>query len=194
MRVATRFQGCALGILSDKVEHLASVGPVLQLIELECVVGCQWPWFGQYGDELLTELLHMSIPPAKLKPTQARGAKRPIDNRLTEIVHDERQDDGPKRKQSRVESKPACEKHCDPTIVNLPISTPASTHPAPGIYSAPVPFLTPATPFPPFYNTTPLAHSQYPPVFPYSSHYFSPTPSFLCQHHLWILPFSFRVL
>jgi len=117
--------------------------------------------------------IHMAIPPAKLKPTQAREVKRPIGNRPMEPVHDERQDDKPKRKHSRVESKPVCEKHCDSTIVNLPISTPAWTPPVP--YSAPVAFSAPATPF---YNTTPPAHSQYPPVFPYSSYYFSPTPSF----------------
>ena len=45
------------GIISDKViGNLASLGPVLRLIELERVVGSQWPWFGKYGDELLTAL------------------------------------------------------------------------------------------------------------------------------------------
>jgi hypothetical protein len=65
-------------ILTDKtIENLASVGPIPRLIDLERVVGCQWPWFGQYGNELLTELLGMSIPPARPKPTRARGTKRP---------------------------------------------------------------------------------------------------------------------
>jgi len=49
------------GILNDKiVESLAPVGPVLQLIELESVVGAQWPWFGRYGDELLSISHHAS--------------------------------------------------------------------------------------------------------------------------------------
>ena len=68
------------GILKDDViEKLASVGPILNLAGLERIVGPQWPWFGKYGDELLTKLLAMSIPPMVPKPTQQKPAKRPLD-------------------------------------------------------------------------------------------------------------------
>jgi hypothetical protein len=57
------------GILKDEVtEGLASVGLILSLIELECFVGPQWPWFGEYGHELLNGLLGMSILPMMPKP------------------------------------------------------------------------------------------------------------------------------
>ena len=144
------------GILGDKViESLASIGPVLRLIELERVVGSQWPWFGKYGDELLTALLRMSIPPVKPKPQgQARGMKRPLED-CTEGLHDESQDGrGPKRKRSRVK-QPAHEKDCDPTIVNLPMSTPTPSLP-------PVQHHTPsmsATPFPLNYNLHNTSHT-----------------------------------
>ena len=59
------------------VENLASVGPILRLAELERVVGSQWAWFGQYGDDLLTTLLGMSIPPVTPKAPEVRGTKRP---------------------------------------------------------------------------------------------------------------------
>ena len=66
------------GILTDNmVQSLASVGPILRLAELENVVGSQWPWFGQYGDNLLTTLLDMSIPPVTPKAQEVRGTKRP---------------------------------------------------------------------------------------------------------------------
>jgi hypothetical protein len=172
------------GILSDKIiENLASVGPVLRLIKLECVVVSQWPWFGKYGDELLTALLHMSIPPVKPKHQgQARGTKRPVGD-CTEESPD-RDDHGPKRKRSRVK-QPAREKHCDPTIVNLPISTatpiPPVTHPTP------VPLPIPATPIPLNY-TTPSTHSQYPPMYPYSSYYISPHQSHHPMDTILLLP------
>ena len=68
------------GILKDDViVKLASAGPILNLAGLECIVGPQWPWFRKYGDELLTELLAMSIPPMVPKPTQQKHAKRPLD-------------------------------------------------------------------------------------------------------------------
>jgi hypothetical protein len=129
----------------------------------------------------------MSIPPVQPKPQgQARGMKRPLD--CTDGLHDESQDDrGPNRKRSRVK-QPAREKDCDPTIVNLPMSTPTPSLP-PVKHHNPVPPSMPATPFPLNYTTppfnyttvtTPPTHSQsqyYPHRFPYSSYYFSPTPS-----------------
>ena len=68
------------GILCDEsVNSLASVGPILSLIQLEKVVGESWPWFGKYGDELLEELEKMSIPPLQPKPKQPRGRKKALD-------------------------------------------------------------------------------------------------------------------
>ena len=59
------------GILKDKIlETLASVGPILQLAELERVVGSQWAWFGKYGDELLAALAEMDMRPMQPKPPQ----------------------------------------------------------------------------------------------------------------------------
>ena len=66
-------------ILSDDVvKNLASVGPILHLAELERVVGSQWAWFGEYGDDLLAKLLAMSIPPMTPKALEARGTKRAV--------------------------------------------------------------------------------------------------------------------
>ena len=53
--------------MDNMVENLASVGPILHLAELEHVIGPQWAWFGQYGDDLLAALLGMSIPPRPQK-------------------------------------------------------------------------------------------------------------------------------
>ena len=65
-------------ILSDDVvKNLASVGPILRLAELEHIVGSQWAWFGEYGDDLLAVLLAMSIPPMTPKAPEARGTKHP---------------------------------------------------------------------------------------------------------------------
>ena len=65
------------GILSNEiVESLASVGPILSLIQLEKVVGENWPWFGKYGDELLEVFKKMTIPPLQSKPKQPRGQKK----------------------------------------------------------------------------------------------------------------------
>ena len=37
-----------------------------------------WPWFGQYGDELLMELKKLDIPPMQPKPQQKRTEKRTV--------------------------------------------------------------------------------------------------------------------
>ena len=59
------------GIHSDEiVESLATVGPILSLIQLEKVVGENWPWFGKYGDVLLEVFKKMTIPPFKAKAAQ----------------------------------------------------------------------------------------------------------------------------
>ena len=65
------------GVLSDeRVENLSSVGFIDRLNELERVVGVDWPWFGQYGDELLKELKKLNIPPMQPKPPKKRAKKR----------------------------------------------------------------------------------------------------------------------
>ena len=64
------------GILKDEIlETLASLGPILQLAELERVVGSQWAWFGKYGNELLAALAEMDMRPMQPKPPQTQGTK-----------------------------------------------------------------------------------------------------------------------
>ena len=68
------------GILTDEhIENLSSVGFIGRLNELERVVGADWPWFGQYGDELLEELKNMNIPLMQPKPQKKRAEKRDHD-------------------------------------------------------------------------------------------------------------------
>ena len=69
------------GILTNEtVALLASVGPILSLKQLETIVGENWPWFGKYGDNLLTELISLNIPPMIPKPPQPRRTKRAATN------------------------------------------------------------------------------------------------------------------
>ena len=76
------------GILKDEVlENLASVGPILRLVELERVVGSQWAWFGEYGDELLAALGKMEMRPMQPKPPQTRTTKRPSRVNLSSSSH-----------------------------------------------------------------------------------------------------------
>ena len=55
------------GIFTDKVEDLALVGPIFHDEDLECVVGSQWVWFGQYDDELSHSWKWLIIPELGLK-------------------------------------------------------------------------------------------------------------------------------
>ena len=65
------------GILTNEtLTALSSVGPILSLKQLESIVGENWPWFGKYGDNLLTELISLNIPPMIPKPPQSRRTKR----------------------------------------------------------------------------------------------------------------------
>ena len=69
------------GILTNEtLPQLASVGPILSLKQLETIVGENWPWFGKYGDNLLTELISLNIPPMIPKPPQPRRTKRTATN------------------------------------------------------------------------------------------------------------------
>lgn len=48
----------------------------LSLIQLEKVVGENWPWFGKYGDELLEVFNKLTISPLEPKPKQPRDQKK----------------------------------------------------------------------------------------------------------------------
>lgn len=109
------------GFLSDeRVETLSSVGFIDRLNELERVVGVDWPWFGQYGDELLEELKKMNIPPMQLKPPKKRAEKR---------VHYHEDDN--LHQEQHVTKKKRGEKQVVPT--QNPMQTPiaVTVHPAP---------------------------------------------------------------
>ena len=65
------------GILSNEiVESLASVGPILSLIQLEKVVGENWPWFGKYGDVLLEVFKKNDNPTITTKAKAAQRSKK----------------------------------------------------------------------------------------------------------------------
>ena len=74
------------GILKNEtLTALSSVGPVIvSLKQLESVVGENWPWFGKYGDNLLTELISLNVPPMILKPPQPKRTKRTAINMASE--------------------------------------------------------------------------------------------------------------
>jgi hypothetical protein len=59
----------------ESIENLSSVGPIGRLNELERVVGMDWLWFGQYGDNLLEEIKGLDIHPMQCKQQQKRAEK-----------------------------------------------------------------------------------------------------------------------
>jgi hypothetical protein len=123
------------GILTnEKLAALSSVGPILSLKELESIVGENWPWFGKYGDNLLTELISLNIPPMIPKPPQPKRTKRTATNE-TNVG----QGSGGKRHRTL----PASDNQA-PTPVNL-VNTPSSTisHPFYPYPSTPVHSLGP---------------------------------------------------
>jgi hypothetical protein len=137
------------GILTDvMVKNLASVGPILRLAELELVVGSQWAWFGQYGDDLLAVLLGMSIPPVMPKAPEVRGTKR----LAAQLAAQEERglgcalaDNGGRKeraaKKARVETDASEEpRPAAPTLphvnVNTTFTPPARFHPPPTFYPA----------------------------------------------------------
>ncbi|KAF4613504.1 hypothetical protein D9613_007563 [Agrocybe pediades] len=64
-------------ILKDElVDVLSSVGPIGRLNELEKVAGEDWPWFSEYGNELLEEMRQLAIAPMQSKVCQRRLEKR----------------------------------------------------------------------------------------------------------------------
>jgi hypothetical protein len=68
------------GILSDTlVEALASAGPIDTIDSLKELIGNQWRWYEDYGEELLTVLKsipHDPIPEAPALPTVQKRGKR----------------------------------------------------------------------------------------------------------------------
>ncbi|KAF9537319.1 hypothetical protein CPC08DRAFT_809291 [Agrocybe pediades] len=72
-------------ILKDEtVETLSSIGPIAQLNELEKVTGDDWPWFAQYGDELLEEMKRLAIAPMQSK----KAAPKRVEKRAANGVID----------------------------------------------------------------------------------------------------------
>jgi hypothetical protein len=123
------------GILSDEtVESLASVGPILSLIQLEKVVGENWPWFGKYGDELLEVFKKLSIPPLQPKPKQPRGQKKVLDEQ------DREEERTPKRSRtSRTSSSKKPTQIPDPSLTPVTHTLPAT----PLLHNPYAHFLTP---------------------------------------------------
>ena len=161
------------GILSDEiVESLASVGPILSLIQLEKVVGENWPWFGKYGDELLEVFKKMTIPPLQPKPKQPRGQKKALDERDRD---DERTTKRSRTDTSHTSSSKKPAQIPDPStgpVTHLPPATPLPHNPYTHL-------LTPGSS--PYLNYQPQPNYQY---------YFNTTPQFsvsdqhvnICQH------------
>jgi hypothetical protein len=78
-------------ILSDStLNSLASAGPISSLSGLEQVVGKNWTWFGQYGDELLSKLTSLPIPAVIPKPIKPRAAAK----RAQEVADVENEEGG----------------------------------------------------------------------------------------------------
>ena len=133
---------------------MASVGPILCLAELERIVGSQWAWFGDYGDDLLAELLAISIPPMTPKAPEARGTKRPAAH-LDNVTMGYSGDGG--RKEKRVKTHLEPQEAVSPNPVNI---TPTFTPLAHATWPA-----------------TPLTMNPYSRLMmPYPSIYYSPYP------------------
>jgi hypothetical protein len=141
------------GVLSDdRVEKLSSVGFIGRLNELERVVGADWPWFGQYGDELLEELKKLNIPPMQPKPQKKRAEKRVHDSDVEEECS---QQDQPitKKKRGQKQFAPTQNPNWIPTAV---------TNPAPPSHSQNVTYhSTPPVPFAIQPIPNPYATQQY---------------------------------
>jgi len=93
------------------------------------VVGVDWPWFGQYGDELLEELKKLNIPPMQPKPQQKRAEKRTAH----ELEEERSQGEQPAAKKRRGQKQVAPAQNPTPTAVTINTAPPShSTTPAPG--------------------------------------------------------------
>lgn len=116
-----------------------------RLNELERVVGTDWPWFGQYGDDLLEELNKLNIPPMQPKQQQKKPEKRTVQDIEEPRELQEQPATKKKRGQKQVAATPA--RNPTPTAVNpLPpphvTLAPAST-PHPYRYTTPQYYTTP---------------------------------------------------
>lgn len=154
------------GILTNEtLAALSSVGPILTLKQLESIVGENWPWFGKYGDNLLTELISLNIPPMIPKPPQSRRAKRTATNE-TSVGH------GGGGKRQQVLPGTDNQASSTPTPVNLRlVNAPSSSSTIPTLPSHPFyPYpSTPVRPLAPPFSTTPIYQSPYHP-------YMTPAP------------------
>ena len=174
-------------ILSDDVvKNLASVGPILRLAELERIVGSQWAWFGEYGDDLLAVLLAMSIPPMTPKAPEARGTKRPA---AKEKETTGQSGDGGRNeriaKRIRFEGQEASS---GPVNVTPTFTAPAHFQPSPNSYPVSALYLTTFSASPntvPTVTPTRMTHHAATPLtmnpysrlmLPFPSNYYSPFP------------------
>jgi len=150
-------------ILKDStLETLSSVGPILTLKELERVVGENWAWFGPYGNELLDELMSLSIPMMIPKPKESRKSnttKRKQDQQ-------EGEDGGQKRTRKEAPSQNHPTMTQTPTTVNPTMPTPGPSFP---VYNLQTPMRVQQLP--------PVSHPGFPRHYPYYPMYSNPHPS-----------------
>jgi hypothetical protein len=108
----------------------------LSLIQLEKVVGQNWPWFGKYGDELLEVFKKMTILPLQPKPKRPRGQKKVLNE------HDREEERITKRSRTSSSKKPT--QIPDPSLAAVTHVPPRAT--------------LPATPLQVPHNVNPYAH------------------------------------
>jgi hypothetical protein len=156
-------------ILKDStLEALSSVGPIQTLKELERVVGENWTWFGPYGNELLDELVSLSIPKMIPKPKERRKAST---TKRKQNAQD-REDGAPKRTRKEApEQVPTSAQ--SPTTVN-PLPTPG-----PSFYGLQPPMRVQPSPIPHYGFQT--HHPYYPSSNPHL-YYTNPHPYFTPYH------------
>jgi hypothetical protein len=161
--------------LSDeRIENLTSIGPIGRLNELEQVVGMDWPWFGQYGDNLLEELKKLDIPPMQPKQQQKRAEKRTV----SDLEDKQIQPAMKKRNQKQVVTAPT--QNPTPTAVNpappshitapAPPPAPIST---PHLYAMPYRYATPQQQTYNPYSSMTYPYAMYPPP-PFYGYYQTP--------------------
>ncbi|EDR09889.1 uncharacterized protein LACBIDRAFT_325779 [Laccaria bicolor S238N-H82] len=165
------------GILSDeRIDNLSSVGSIGRLNELERVVGADWPWFGQYGDALLEELLKLDIPPMQPKQQQKKPEKRTVQE-----LEGQREPQGQpatKKKRGQKQAAVTPARKSTPTTVN-------PSNPSPSHVATPGPSVPASTPQSYNYSTPRhYATPQRPTYNPYSFMYtMRPLPPFYGYLH-----------
>ena len=156
-------------ILKDStLEALSSVGPILTLKELERVVGENWAWFGPYGNELLDELISLSIPRMVPKPKEPRKS-----NTTKRKQHEQEGEDASQkrtRKEAPSQNRPTTMQ--TPTSVN-PMPTPGPSFPA---YNLQTPIRVQQQLPPPVFHPGFMTHHPYYPSLSTPHPYFSPYP------------------